>query len=116
MSVRYQRRLLLMKNVYKWKKCIRGSNDWWSIKNHGWRCESLIFKKKKEMKYNLGNIRTLNVKKTKIKKLKRKRKYKNEKSDYYFIISLLFFLQKILARKLLIWNNLQVLNEKKVKE
>lgn len=36
-----------MKNEYKWKKCIRGSNDWWPIKNHGWKCESLIFRKRR---------------------------------------------------------------------
>lgn len=53
------------------------------------------------MKYYLGNIRTLNVKKTKIKKLKRKRKYKNEKSDYYFIIIFTFFSAKNLSEKII---------------
>lgn len=44
----------------------------------------ITYIQKKEMKHYLGNIRTLNMKKTKTKELKKKRKYKNEKSDYYF--------------------------------
>lgn len=49
----------------------------------------ITYIQKKKMKHYLGNIRTLNMKKTKTKELKKKRKYKNEKSDYYFIINII---------------------------